>query len=248
MAPLQLALFPICMKVWAAEGKRATQEFLSRSLDQFVLVAVGVVCIAIVTSRDAIMLLASRKFQEAHRLLPFLVIGLVLSAVTIYFRPGLLIHKRASKIATATLYASILNIVMNIALLPRVGLIGAAIATMVSYAGIVIFLGYESMRVLPFKLELGAFVRYAITGAAVAWLATQIRIESPLLSAIAKASFTVVLYTGVLCVVDARVRNLVSKAAALATEWVRGPRQTVVETMPAVAEEKNGCEPVNARS
>jgi O-antigen/teichoic acid export membrane protein len=238
MAPLQLALFPICMKVWAAEGKKATQEFLSRSLDQFVLVAVGVVCIAIVTSRDAIVLLASRKFQQAHSLLPFLVIGLVLSAVTIYFRPGLLIHKRASKIATATLYASILNIAMNIVLLPRVGLIGAAVATMVSYAGIVVFLAYESMKVLPFKLELAAFARYAITGAAVAWLATQIQIESPLLSAIAKASFTVVLYTGVLCVIDARVRKLVGNVVALVTAWAREPRGSVLETMPAVAEKK----------
>ena len=109
--------------------EKATQDFLSRSLDQFILVAVAVVCVAIVTSRDVIVLLASRKFQEAHTLLPFLVIGLVLSAVTIYFRPGLMIHKRASKIAVATFYASILNILLNVILLPRIGLVGAAIAT-----------------------------------------------------------------------------------------------------------------------
>src|SRR5260221_10765453 len=186
MAPLQMALFPICVRVWNTEGKKATQDFLSRSLDQFILVAVAVVCVAIVTSRDVIVLLASRKFQEAHTLLPFLVIGLVLSAVTIYFRPGLMIHKRASKIAIATLYASILNIAMNIVLLPRVGLIGAAVATMVSYAGIVIFLAYESMKVLPFKLELVAFTRYAITGAAVAWLVSQLPVETPFVSAVVK--------------------------------------------------------------
>ncbi|HEX3095191.1 MAG TPA: lipopolysaccharide biosynthesis protein, partial [Candidatus Angelobacter sp.] len=61
MQPLQLALFPICMRVWNTEGKKATQDFLSRSLDQFILVAVAVVCVAIVTSRDVIVLLASRK-------------------------------------------------------------------------------------------------------------------------------------------------------------------------------------------
>src|SRR5258708_25489401 len=64
MAPLQMALFPICMRVWNIEGKKATQDFLSRSLDQFILVAVAVVCVAIATSRDVIVLLASRKFQE----------------------------------------------------------------------------------------------------------------------------------------------------------------------------------------
>ena len=154
MQPLQMALFPICMRVWNTEGKKATQDFLSRSLDQFILVAVAVVCVAIVTSRDVIVLLASRKFQQAHTLLPFLVIGLVLSAVTIYFRPGLMIHKRASKIAVATFYACILNIALNVVLLPRIGLVGAAIATTVSYGGIVLFLAYQSMRVLPYKLEL----------------------------------------------------------------------------------------------
>jgi hypothetical protein len=54
----------------------------------------------------------------------------------------------------------------------------------------------------------------------------------------AKASFTVALYIVVLCVVDARVRNLVSRAAALAVAWVRAPRQAVIETIPVVAEKK----------
>src|SRR5205807_4142701 len=60
MAPLQLALFPICMKVWTSQGKKATQEFLSHSLDQFAMVAVGVVGVAVVTSRDLVVLLASK--------------------------------------------------------------------------------------------------------------------------------------------------------------------------------------------
>ncbi|HEU4414876.1 MAG TPA: oligosaccharide flippase family protein [Candidatus Angelobacter sp.] len=236
MAPLQLALFPICMKVWNAEGKKATQDFLSRSLDQFLLVAVVVVCVAIATSRDVIVLLASRKFQQAHTLLPFLVLGLVLSAVTIYFRPGLLIHKRASKIASATFYASVLNISMNVILLPRIGLVGAAIATMVSYAGIVIFLAFQSLRVLSFKLELAAFLRYLLVGGTAAWLAAQLPVENPLLGAIAKASFITVFYAGVLCLIDARVRKLFRGASAITTSWLRQPRAAAIDTLPAVSE------------
>ncbi len=57
MAPLHMALFPVCMKLWNTEGKKATQDLLARSLDQFVLVAVAVVCVAMVTSRDVIVLL-----------------------------------------------------------------------------------------------------------------------------------------------------------------------------------------------
>jgi O-antigen/teichoic acid export membrane protein len=240
MAPLQLALIPICMKVWNSEGKKATQDFLGRSLDQFLLAAVAVVCVAMATSHDVIVLLASKKFQQAHTLLPFLVVGLVLSAVTIYFRPGLLIHKRASRIASATFYACILNIALNIVLLPRVGLIGAAIATMVSYAGIVVFLAFESLRVLPFKLEVAAFVRYCIVGAAVSWLAAQLPIESPWMAAVAKGTLILVLYAGILCVIDSRVRGVLGKIWSVATNWLirpaAEPAQAAMDTLPAVSE------------
>lgn len=222
MAPLQLALFPICMKVWASEGKKATQEFLSRSLDQFALVAVGVVSVAIVTSRDVVVLLASRKFAQAHQLLPYLVIGLVLSAVTIYFRPGLLIHKKASKIAKATLGASILNIALNVLLLPRIGLVGAAIATTISYAAIVVFLAYQSLSVLPFKLEVMALVRYVLVGICVTWLGTFVHVASPMLNVLARGLFIISLYALVLWMIDPRLRMWLRQARDLAKRmWQR---------------------------
>jgi O-antigen/teichoic acid export membrane protein len=236
MAPLQMALFPICMKVWNTEGKEATQRFLARSLEQFVLVAVGVVCVAMVTSRDVIVLLASRKFQEAHTLLPYLVIGLVLSAVTIYFRPGLMIHKRASKIAVATFYASVLNVALNIILLPRIGLVGAAIATMVSYAGIVLFLAYQSLRVLPYQIEVASFARYAAVGGVASWLVAQLPVETPLLSVIVKGSLILLLYVGTLFAIDGRVRELLTKIWGAATGWLQSSSEPALKTMPAATE------------
>jgi O-antigen/teichoic acid export membrane protein len=239
MAPLQLALFPICMKVWNSEGRKATQDFLSRGLDQFLFVAVAVVCVAVVTSRDVIVLLASKKFQQAHTLLPFLVIGLVLSAVTIYFRPGLLIHKRASKIASATFYACILNIALNIVLLPRIGLVGAAIATLASYAGIVVFLAFESLRVLPFRIEAAAFLRYAVVGAVSAWLAARLPLETPWIAAIAKATLVLALYAPALCLMDARVRRLFSRGCTMAANWLRRPAEAAdasLDRLPTVSE------------
>jgi O-antigen/teichoic acid export membrane protein len=235
MAPLQMALFPVCMKVWNTEGKKATQDFLSRSLDQFVLVGVAVVGVAIVTSRDAIVLLASKKFQEAHSLLPYLVVGLVLSAVTIYFRPGLLIHKRASKIAAATFYACVLNIVLNIVLLPRIGLLGAAIATMISYGGIVVFLAYQSLGVLPYKIHYAAFLRYAVVGGAASWLVSRIPVEPPLVAAIVKAVLILALYASVLFAIDGRVRSLLISGWNLIARFLRSSNESAEPVLKVVA-------------
>jgi O-antigen/teichoic acid export membrane protein len=237
MAPLQLALFPICMKVWTSQGKKATQEFLSRSLDQFAMVAVGVVGVAIVTSQDLVVLLASKKFAQAHELLPYLVTGLVLSAVTIYFRPGLLIHKKASKIAKATLGASILNIALNILLLPRIGLVGAAISTTISYAGIVVFLAYQSLSVLPFKIEVLAFVRYVATGICVTWVGTYVHLASPILNMLARGLFITSMYALILWVIDPRVRVWAHRAYEIG----RGMWQRRSESHPVVPEIVNAA-------
>jgi len=226
MSPLQLALFPVCMKTWSDKGERATQELLSRSLDQFAMVAVLVVSGAMVTSREVIVMLASQKFQEAHVLLPFLVIGLVFSAVTIFFRPGLLIHKRASKVATATFLATILNIVLNIVLLPRIGLVGAALATVLSYTAVVIFLARESFKVLPFRLELKSLARYALAGLAAAWLASHVGASTHVTGIVLKGGLIVLSYTGILWLIDQRARglmNLTFRAAFSAVRPLKNP-------------------------
>jgi O-antigen/teichoic acid export membrane protein len=233
--PLQLALFPICMKLWASKGQRDTQSFLTRSFDQFLMAAVALVAVAMVTSRDVMVLLASKKFQEAHGLLPYLVIGLVLCATMIFFRPGLLIHERASKIATATLYACLLNIVMNVVLLPKIGIVGAAIATMLSYAAMVGFLAYESWKVLPFGVDLLALARYIVAGAGVAWLVSRLTLPAPLLGALVKGSLVVILYAAALWMVDRHARKLMARAFGLMMNRLR--RHDEARLAPAGKEE-----------
>jgi O-antigen/teichoic acid export membrane protein len=147
-----------------------------------------------------------------------------------------MIHKRATKIAAATFYAGFLNVALNIILLPRIGLVGAAIATTVSYAGIVVFLAYQSLRVLPYKLELISFAKYAVTGAAISWLVTQLPVETPLLSAVVKGSLILVLYAGILFAIDLRVRELLTSIWTALTGWLHSSNETALEPMPAVTE------------
>jgi len=147
-----------------------------------------------------------------------------------------MIHKRATKIAAATFYAGFLNVALNIILLPRIGLVGAAIATTVSYAGIVVFLAYQSLRVLPYKLELISFSKYVITGAAISWLVTQVPVETPLLSAVVKGSLILVLYAGILFAIDLRVRELLTSIWTALAGWLHSSSKPTLEPMPAITE------------
>jgi O-antigen/teichoic acid export membrane protein len=153
MVPINLALFPIYMRLWVEKGKVETQEFLSKSLNNFLALAVGVVCLVCLISRDVIVVLASRKYQEAHYLLPILVIGLLIYAVHIFLNAALLIHKKTVTMTALVFYACVLNVLLNIALIPRIGLQGAAIATLFSYLFLILAMGRMSLRLLPLQIS-----------------------------------------------------------------------------------------------
>jgi O-antigen/teichoic acid export membrane protein len=236
MVPLQISFFPICMKLWAAEGKEATQRFLSRSLNYFMIGAVLVVSVAIVTSQDVVVVLASKKFQQARSLLPFLVTGLVLWAANTFFRPGLLIHKRARTIAQTTLCAVALNIGLNIVLLPKLGLVGAAWASTISFVAMLVLTGFASLRVLSFRIEWLALVRYLAVGLLASWIASRIPIESPMPSALAKGTVILLLYGGVLWIVDGHTRQLFAQVISSAAQFARGRREVAAEPLTATVE------------
>jgi O-antigen/teichoic acid export membrane protein len=231
--PLQLSVFPICMKLWAAEGKEQTQKFLSRSLNIYMMVAVLVVCVALATSQDVVVVLASKKFQQARTLLPFLVIGLVLSTMNTFFRPGLMIHKQVRKIAQATFVACVLNIILNIVLLQKIGLVGAAVATTLSFAAQVGLNGYQSLRVLPFKFEWVSLLRYVAIGLGAFWVASRIVVESPILDAVLKGTTILALYAGTLWLTDSRARQLFGQLISFV---MQSKREAVSEPMPAAVE------------
>lgn len=208
IVPLGLAILPIYMRLWTTEGRAKTIEFLSLGFDLFLAGAVALVLLAAVGSHDAVILLASSKYRGADRLIPTLIAGLLFWTAQIFLNAGLIIHKKTPTMAIALAVSAALNIALNVWLLPWIGLPGAAIATLVSYAFCTILLGYLSARVLPLRLEIRAFGGYLIA-AAVAWMAAS-RIEFPLpvLNVVIKCATASALYLATLYLIDARVRTL----------------------------------------
>src|SRR5437867_2243359 len=85
MIPMNLAIVPLYMKLWANEGRERTQAFLSQSLEVFVALAAAITAIAWATSRDVITILGSKKYEAAHELVPVLVLGLLVFGLHNFF-------------------------------------------------------------------------------------------------------------------------------------------------------------------
>lgn len=208
MVPINLALIPIYMSLWVNKGKLETQAFLRRSLDLFLLIAVGMCCIVTLVSHDLIVFLASKKFEDSYKLLPILIVGLFIYSTHIFLTAGLLIHKKTFLMARQVIYAMCLNIGLNILLLPRIGLAGAAWATLVSYVFLIALMASASFPLLPVGIDYKASGRYFIA-ACVTYLSVKyVHVISPFWGLLSKTVLGIALYLALLWLIDPRVRSV----------------------------------------
>lgn len=82
-----------------------------------------------------IKLLASVKFYSAWEYIPVLVIAIVFASLANFIGSIYMMHKKSEYIFTTTAVGAIINIILNLFLIPKYGIQGAAIATLISYIG-----------------------------------------------------------------------------------------------------------------
>jgi len=235
--PLSLAMVPIYMKIWVNKGKEATAEFLRQALWLFLLVSVGILTAVMLTSADAVTVMASTKYQAAHRLLPLLVAGLLVYAAHIFLSAGLIIFKRTVTAAKIVILACVLNMVMNVILIPRLGLFAAALTTFLSYVFFVVLLGWEAFKVLPIKIEYGSLARYLLAGTLTVLLLTRLDLGNSLANLLVKGFLSVLLYAGGAWLIDPHVRTLFAKIRATRQEFAtEAPAVPLAEVAPIIEE------------
>jgi O-antigen/teichoic acid export membrane protein len=117
--------------------------------------------------------------------------------------------------------AAVFNIALNCFLLPRIGLMGGAISTLASYLACIIALAVASHRVLPLNVHKSSLAKYAVAAAMSWFLGSQLRIASPFLECLVRFSFSMIVYVGILYLLDERVRGVWQWF----TTWLKQRRQ-----------------------
>jgi O-antigen/teichoic acid export membrane protein len=232
IAPLNLALVPLYMRLWKNEGPARTREFLSAGLDLFLMVAVGVLAAACALSRDGILLLASSKYRGAEALMPMVVAGLLLYASNSFFSSGLWIHNQTMTMAKLLIWSAATNVGLNVLLLPRMGLQAAALATLISYALCTVLLCRASFRTLPLRVDGKAIAKYSLAAGASWAVASRIELGTPLMNLLARGATVMLVYGGLLCAIDKRVRAFAAGLVA------RLPQRSEAAQMAAPAIER----------
>jgi O-antigen/teichoic acid export membrane protein len=100
-------------------------------------------------------------------IIPVVLLAYVFLGVYNNLMAGIYIEKKTNYLPAITLTGGVTNVVANFALIPVLGMMGAAIATLVSYAAMAIILFLVVQRIYPVQYEYGRLIKITSSCAAV---------------------------------------------------------------------------------
>jgi O-antigen/teichoic acid export membrane protein len=129
-ASFQMAWGPYALSIQHDDGAR---EKYSRGLLLFVCAALAGATAITIFARPILVVLAQPKYYAAENVIGLLVLATVAYGAYLVANIGLLITKKTTLTSFAIAVGALLNIGLNFMLIPRFGMMGAAVATLAAY-------------------------------------------------------------------------------------------------------------------
>jgi O-antigen/teichoic acid export membrane protein len=135
-ATLSEAFTPVVMRSYETGGADAVRALKQRVLLPMTYAVVAIVGMLLISGHDMLVALSGQDKTASGEV--FVVVGITVSLYAMFAiaNYGLQLKKRTMPVLVITVGAALLNIVMNLILVPRMGYMGAAWSTAISYAAL----------------------------------------------------------------------------------------------------------------
>jgi len=165
LTPITFVLFPLLSRVWSEGRKEAVGMYVEQALRYYLLLALPSVGGLCVISSTALRLLASQEFVTSDLLILLIAVGFLLLGVYQITLFVLHLHRRTGILPVVFIVAAAINLGLNFLLIPRMGILGAAISTILAYLLQAVAVAGYAYRLLRFKIR-AAFVYKAVGASA----------------------------------------------------------------------------------
>ena len=153
ISPIQFILFPTLSKLYDEGKSNDVKVYLSYSMKYFLFIAIPAVFGLTVLSKPLLEIFTSPEFVPGSSVIPFIALaGLMAGVFQIVINITHLV-KRTQFNLVIHVIAAVINVILNVLLIPMIGILGAAIATTLSYLVMVIICTIVSFRYITFNLH-----------------------------------------------------------------------------------------------
>jgi len=158
---INFAWSPYFFSLMADRGDAAKGE-VGRFTTYWVMAMCFVFLLISVFSRELVALLAAAPYREAYRVVPLVALGFLFGGLYYVVVNPLFWLGKTRIIATGTLTSGVLNVALNLTLIPQMQMMGAALATALSSLYCFLFIAFFSLRLFPVPYEYRRLVKISI--------------------------------------------------------------------------------------
>ena len=154
MSPLGITLLPTMFKLYDNNKIEELKMHLNYSLKFYLMFAIPSLFGLTVLSKSLLLTFTTSEFVSAYLVVPIVALG------TIFYVGGgtiaiiLQILKKTKILAIVGGAAAAINLILNIILIPIIGILGAAISTLITFLFMGTAFGIQSFKGIPFEIDL----------------------------------------------------------------------------------------------
>jgi O-antigen/teichoic acid export membrane protein len=206
MGPLTFILYPAVFKAWDKKNFDEVKTYLSYSMKYFLMLAIPSSFGIYILAEPILRLMTTTEFVSKSFLFPFILFGLVVYKTMDVPLVVLNALKKVNLIAKLFLSSAILNLILNVILIPRQGILGAAIATLFTYIFMSLVVFYESRKVIRFNLNILFILKSIFASFVMSGVLSYLPVSSTM-SLISNVVLGAAIYFGVLLLMQGLSKN-----------------------------------------
>ncbi len=161
----EFAYLPLIMDSWQEQGPDVVAGNVQKIIRIYWMLAAPIILGVTALGEQFITVVASSKYAGASYILPYVITGEMLMGLSTPMMIGLILHQQTKIIARYKWYAAVANILANLALIPLLGLLGAAISTLLCFVLFIYFGARTSERYLTVAIpwrHIGCYTASAV--------------------------------------------------------------------------------------
>ena len=151
--PISFVLLPIVAKYWDDGERLKVKKYLEYSTKIFLVLAIPASVGLYVLSKPLLQLLTTSEFVVGGILTFLVALGYIFLGVFQINTLIILLVEKTKYRPLITGIAGVINIVLNIILIPQIGIMGAAVATLISYMVIALIVSLWARNVVNYSMD-----------------------------------------------------------------------------------------------
>lgn len=154
MGPISIILYPTIVKSWEVGKIEETKTYLKYSTKYFLMLAIPATFGLSVLAKPLLLSFTTAQFVYGSILIPVIAVSSLFSgfySINMYI---LATAKKTKIIGEFLGISAIVNFVLNIAFVPLLGILGAAISTLISFLILSLLIYYRAVNYIKFNFEL----------------------------------------------------------------------------------------------